>query len=263
MPPAIWDPPSMFLYIGVGAGGVALGAIVLVVFTYRRVRRRIDPGYRLKKPPPRRAVACCSLASGVLLIPVGAAFFFCGVFLQAYHAFTREVPVAEIITLPLDSGNGNRLNLIQVLPTKGGKQRFFFLRQDQWTLEGDIVKWEHWLNFLGLHTHYRLTRIRGRYIDFTDEVNAPDTVYSLADRENQFPWRSLFAYGQKLPFISTVYGNAVYQNANTHKHYMVYVSPSGFVVRSTGGRQTTGDKGFYGKELGSGSGGKSSHLSGS
>ena len=196
-----------------------------------------------------------------MLIPIGAALFFCGAFLQAYQAFSREEPVAQIITQPMETGQGHRLSLIQVLPLNGGKPRFFFLRGDQWTLEGDVVKWDRWLNFLGLNTHYRLTRIRGRYLDIEDEIKAPGSVYSLTGRENRSLWRYLYAHGHKLPFISTVYGNAVFQDTNANKRFTVYVSPSGFVVRSEDSSQARAGDDSPRKEPGNGSGGQSSHLS--
>ena len=98
-------------------------------------------------------------------------------------------------------------------------------------IEGDILKWENWLNFLGLHTRYRLTRLTGHYVAIASEINEPRTVYSLADDEDHPLWRYLYQYGHQLPFVSSVYGNAVFQAAGGDNRYAIYVGTSGFIVR--------------------------------
>jgi len=98
-------------------------------------------------------------------------------------------------------------------------------------LEGDILKWDNWLNFLGLHTRYRLTRLRGRYIQVEDEKKKETTLFSLVGDENHPLWRYLYKQSYRLPFVSTVYGNASYQASGKDKHFSIYVSTSGFVVR--------------------------------
>ena len=103
-------------------------------------------------------------------------------------------------------------------------------------IEGDILKWDNWLNFLGLHTRYRLTRLRGRYMTTEAEIEQARTIHSLVDDENDPFWRYLYRYGPQLPFVSTVYGNAAYQASGENKHYLIFVGTSGFVVREKEGK---------------------------
>jgi hypothetical protein len=102
-------------------------------------------------------------------------------------------------------------------------------------IEGDILKWDNWLNFLGLHTRYRLTRLRGRYLSAQEELYQPKTIYSLVEDENDLFWRYLYKYGPRLPFVSTVYGNAAYQGPEVNRHYLVFVGTSGFIIREKQG----------------------------
>jgi len=111
------------------------------------------------------------------------------------------------------------------------------IKGDQWMVEGDILKWDNWFNFLGLHTRYRLTRIKGRYIQVEDEIQQKGTIYSLVKEENHPFWRYLYKYGYRLPLVSTVYGNAVFQTAGKDEHFLIYVSTSGFVVRKKVGKE--------------------------
>jgi hypothetical protein len=98
-------------------------------------------------------------------------------------------------------------------------------------IEGDILKWEDWLNFVGLHTRYRLTRLRGRFLSTEMEKKHPPTIHSLVNRETQPLWGYLYRYGHELPLVNTVYGSAAFQLSDAERKYLVYVSTAGFVVR--------------------------------
>jgi hypothetical protein len=169
-----------------------------------------------------------------LIVYAGAAGVLLG--LRAYHAFNYEKPVAEIITEPLEGGKLSQVTLRQFLSSNTQISRNFLLRGDQWVIEGDILKWDSWINFLGLHTRYRLTRLRGRYLTTDEEIIQKKTIYSLVKDENHVFWRYLYRYGQRLPFISTVYGNAAFQASRARGRYLIYVGTSGFVVREEEGR---------------------------
>jgi len=170
-----------------------------------------------------------------MLILFWTAFFgmslFLGFFLRSYHAFTYEKPVAEIRIHPLEDDKLSQITLIQFLPQHGQTTQQFFLRGDQWMIEGDVIKWDPWLNFMGLHTRYRLTRLRGRYVSTMEEVQAKKTIYSLVEQENHPFWQYLYQYGHRLPFVSTVYGNAVFQVSREERNYLIYVGRSCFIVR--------------------------------
>jgi hypothetical protein len=156
---------------------------------------------------------------------------FAGFFFRAYRAFTLEEPVAEIIIEHREKGGLSSITIIQ--DEQGGKPkaRRFDIAGDQWVLEGDILKWRSWLNFLGLHTRYRLTRLRSRYLQTSDEMTRPSTVHPLVENENNPLWKYLYKYGPRLPMVSTVYGNAVFQLSGEDGIFRVYVGTSGFIAR--------------------------------
>ena len=101
---------------------------------------------------------------------------FAGFFFRAYQVFTLEEPVAEVIIHPSVEPDTNQVTLVQYTPDATEIRRQFLIKGNQWMLEGDILKWGNWLNFLGLHTRYRLTRLRGRYIQTEDELQKPRTI---------------------------------------------------------------------------------------
>lgn len=221
--------PDYLLYGG--AIGIFLGLLFFIFFLYHRIRWFFRLLSRKGTLSPRILASLRNL----LLILFWTAFFgmslFLGFFLRSYHAFTYEKPVAEIRIHPLEKDKLSQITLIQFLPQQGQTTQQFFLRGDQWMIEGDVIKWDPWLNFMGLHTRYRLTRLRGRYVSTMEEVQAKKTIYSLVEQENHPFWQYLYQYGHRLPFVSTVYGNAVFQVSREERSYLIYVGTSGFIVR--------------------------------
>jgi len=102
---------------------------------------------------------------------------------------------------------------------------------DQWVVEGDILKWKSWVNFLGLHTRYRLTRLRGRYIRTSDAKLKPSSIYPLVEMEDHPVWGFLYRNGSSFPLVDTVYGSAVFHGSDEPSTFLVYVSTSGFLTR--------------------------------
>jgi len=226
--------PDYLLYAA--TAGLFVGLLAIIYFAYRRIRWIIRIFSREKRTSPKLLSGLVKL----LLIMVWTSCFgmllFLSTFLRAYHTFTLENPVAVIRTENLHRGKTNPADLVHLTLIQSQNTRHLFINGDQWMIEGDILKWQNWLNFLGLSTRYRLTRLRGRYLNVEAELNKPPSVHSLVEQESNPLWRHLYQFGQRMPLISTVYGNASFQNLNDDKTYTVYVGTSGFIVRE----KTTG-----------------------
>ncbi len=229
--------PDLIIFIG--AAGILLGFIFLIVFIYRRIRWLTRAIRRKPNSRPRYLAGLRNLILIFLWTAILGVVFFVGLFTRAYFAFTYEKPVAEIMTEATQEPDANLVTLFQTLPEESQMGKEFLIKGDQWMLEGDILKWDNWLSFLGLKTRYRLTRLRGRYVRVEDEIQQEGTVYSLVEEEDHPLWRYLYKYGHTLPLVSTVYGNAVFQTARINKHFLIYISPSGFVVREKVGEKET------------------------
>lgn len=221
--------PNYLLYGG--AIGITLGLLFFIYFLYRRLRWMIRTLARRETVSPGVLASLRNLILIIIWTSVFGMVLFLGFFLRSYYAFTYEEPVAEVFIQSSDAPQVSRITLKQFIPDGSEVTRHFLIRGDQWVIEGDILKWESWLNFLGLHTRYRLTRLRGRYSLTEVERRGPQTIYSLVDDENHPLWHYLYQYGHQLPFVSTVYGNAVFQATGEDKRYAIYVGTSGFVVR--------------------------------
>lgn len=218
--------PTYIVYGGLG--GVFLGLLFLLFFLYHRIRWFLRLISRKKTVSPGLFSSLGRLITIFLWTSIFGILLFFGFFLRSYHAFTYERPVAEISTEPSGVQKTSVVSLAQFNPPT---TRLFLIRGDQWMIEGDILKWDDWLRFLGLETRYRLTRLRGRYVSTEEETRQKPTIYSLVKDEHDPLWKLLYEYGPRLPFVSTVYGGAVFQVAAERKSYFLYVSSSGFLIR--------------------------------
>ncbi len=221
--------PDFFMYVGVA--GLLISLFFFLFFIYRRIRWLIHKIKKKTASSPKLVASLRNLLLILMMTSVSGMVLFMGFFFRAYQAFTYEQLVAEVITQESKEPNTSLVTLLQYSSDVPPSSDEFLIKGDQWMLEGDILKWDNWLNFLGLHTRYRLTRLRGRYIQAEDEKKKETTLFSLVKDENHPLWRYLYKKSYRLPFVSTVYGNASYQVSGKDKHFLIYVSTSGFVVR--------------------------------
>jgi hypothetical protein len=144
--------PDFFIYVGIV--GILVGFFFFIFFTYRRIRWLIHIMKRQEAKSPKLLASLRNLTLILIAVAMSGMVLFMGFFFRAYQAFTFERPVAEIITQPSDEPDANLVTLIQFLLDASPSSQQFLLKGEQWMLEGDILKWNNWLNFLGLHTRY-------------------------------------------------------------------------------------------------------------
>lgn len=155
-----------------------------------------------------------------------------GLGLQAYHAFTQEELAAIVRCEPAPPGLSYPF-LMQVTPVHNGqpgRPEKFPMTGEQWAIGGEILKWSPWLNFLGLKSRYKLTRLSSRYWTAADEMSKPRAVYDL-EGGTPAPWRWLHRFGCRLPLVDAVYGSTVYTPVRLNREWKVVVNHSGFLVR--------------------------------
>lgn len=226
------DMINLDVFIYIALIGLLLGVLFLSGFIAARLRRLVRRMRGQPVPPKSALRSAFQLLQILLWLAVTAAALFLLAFVQSYRSFTKEELVARVRCVPAE--NQRKAMVLAFTPVhdgEAGETEKFNLRGDQWVLEGDILKWENWLNFLGLHTRYRLTRVRGRYTSTPEEQVESPTAYSLvADEENPIR-RFLYGHGHRFPYVAAVYGNAVYQYPSKKNLYEIYVTTSGFSAR--------------------------------
>lgn len=226
------NPPfsgSLPIYIALGLLIISLA--LLIGFIYKRVYRLIC---HLRRRPVSRVGIVTSTLRMLLILLAGAlsaAILLLFAFIQSYTAFTHRALAAEVYCALVPGAKDEMtLWLVTFESPPFGYLSQYSLGGQQWAIEGHILKWDEWLNFFGLHTMYKLSRVRGRYLRAEDERSKPAMVYSLAMDEEDTRWHWLYEYGARLPFVSAVYGNTVFTFPSETKIFRIYVTTSGFMI---------------------------------
>jgi len=231
----MFNPPfsgSTPIYVALGL--LILSLALLMGFIYRRV-------YRLMRRLRRKPVAHVSIAAStfrllliLLAVALSAALLFLFAFIQSYTAFTHRHLAAMVYCAPAEGTKDEMTLWLVTFETPNiGYLSHHRLRGQQWTIEGHILKWDDWLNFLGLTPMYKLTRVRGRYLRAEDESRKPATALSLVENEGDPRWRWLYQHGARLPFVTGVYGNTVFTFPSDTRTFHIYVTTSGFMIEET------------------------------
>lgn len=166
----------------------------------------------------------------LFLLLVALSFLFFTAYIRAYQAFDHEQLVA-LVECERSSDNAHRFVMKYSPILKGEPQtpKEFKIIGDQWVVGGDIVEWKSYMNFLGLKTMYKLTRIEGQFVNETSE-GVPSTY--LLDPKIQSPfWVKMYAFGDKLFVISSVHHTKVGNYPAYGRIYEIYVTKDGYTMK--------------------------------
>ncbi len=196
------------------AGGLAVLSLMLLVVGVMALRRRAWFG------------SLGSGGAGALLLSLAALAGTLGVSTQGYQALTHEEVAATVTTVPtgpqafqafVDFPDGRS----QTVPVAG----------DQLLVDAHILKWHPLVNVLGLHTHYELDRVAGRYRDIDDERTRTRTVHSLKEDKPLDLFHLAREYHLLALLVDTEYGSATYIDVDRPARFEVRVSTTGLLIR--------------------------------
>lgn len=201
--------------LAVAASAVALVGAGLAVAGWRALRGR------------RWSLGAVGSLAGLMLLLLGVLGWGVVLGTRGYRALTREELAARVEVEPLAEQSFRA-----VVRARGAPPDTFRLAGDQLYVDARVLKWHPWVNLLGVHTAYRLTRIGGRYRSIEDERTRERTVYALSE---QGPVE-FFRVAEALPALSrlvdAVYGSASFVPADSPRTFEVRVSTSGLLIRA-------------------------------
>jgi hypothetical protein len=200
----------------IAAAAFAAVSLCLLVLSVRAARGR--PGL--------------AALGGLTALALGAVAALCGVIsvsIQGYHALTREEVAAVVEIRPL-----TRQRFVARVTLPDGQMQSFDLSGDELYVDARVLKWHPWVNLLGLHTHYALDRIGGRYLDIEDERHAPRSIYSLAGDSRLDAFMLRRKHDLLAPLVDASYGSATFTAADHPATLEVRVSTTGLLVRERG-----------------------------
>jgi hypothetical protein len=152
--------------------------------------------------------------------------------IHGYQALTREEVAAVVEIEPIV-----KQRFVAHVTLPDGETKTFRLSGDQLYVDARVLKWHPLANLLGLHTHYALDRIGGRYGDIDAEQSEPRTIYSLVDGARRLDAFVLRREHELLaPLVDASYGSATFTEADRITTLEVRVSTSGLLVRERAAR---------------------------
>lgn len=203
----------MQLLIAVSAllGLISILFVVLAVRTYRGRRWAGTAG---------RTTLALLFAS---LAALGATL---SVSTQGYRALTAEEVAVTITTVP--TGPQSFQAFVEF---PDGRDTTVAVQGDQLLVDARVLKWRYWANVLGLHTHYELDRLSGRYVGLEDERTRPRTVHGLGTDKPLDLYELIRRYSLLRFLADAEYGSATYVDVNKPARIEIRVSTTGLLAR--------------------------------
>ncbi|WP_407686755.1 hypothetical protein [Mycobacterium sp. HUMS_1102779] len=226
--------PHQFGVPQIALAGVALIAVVMLVSSVVGRRRKVRSNAGSAESAPRggrlrfrpvRAV------TGVVLLVVSLLMLWFATLVQTYLGLTGEVKAARVVATEISNAS-HRLSVDLTLYDEQGHastRKSYEVEGDLWVLQADIVELQHWVNVLGMHSGYKVTRLFGERLDGVSPaqhqilLNGGDGSF-FADMHGGKWWTK--------PFVRSAYGNAVISPPG---EFDVYVSQDAIKVRAATG----------------------------
>jgi hypothetical protein len=217
---------QLVLWLAV-AVGVALLLSSIVGLTRGHTVRFIDENGR-HVHLRRRQLGPKRVSGGLLLLIVALALLWVTSMAQSYLGLTADIPVAQIRATQIE-GMPHVMSLeLTQLDSSGHElsHKTYLVKGDRWLLQGNIVKFAPWMNMLGIHSGYKLTRLSGQYDDPNMDSNEKHTVIVLNGGDDDF-FKRTYKAAWSSSFVDAAYGNAAIAPADGLP-YNVFVSQTGF-----------------------------------
>lgn len=188
--------------------------------------------------PRRRHLRWQHGLGGILLLFVAISLLWMTFLVQNYLGLTGNIEVAQVratkVANPVDA-NVPMMSVDLTLLDQNGRtisEQTYLVLGNEWMVQGDIIKFADWLNVVGLHSGYKLTRLEGRFDDPNLERNSKHTVVELNGGDDGF-FQHTQGSNWYSGFVQAQYGNAVFQTADGAT-YNVFVSQTGLYAVKAG-----------------------------
>ena len=226
--------PHQFGVLQILLAGVVIVAVVMLLSSVVGRRRVVRsslisavgaPRGRRLRFRPGRAV------TGVALLVVSLLVLWFATLVQTYLGLTGEIKAAHVVATPVSNAM-HSLNVDLTLYDDEGNthtRQTYQVEGDMWVLQADIVELHHWVNVLGMHSGYKVTRLFGERLDGVSPtqhqilLNGGDGSF-FADMRDRKWWTK--------PFVRSAYGNAV---ISAPGDFDVYISQDAIKARANNG----------------------------
>jgi hypothetical protein len=233
IPIQIGWPQVILLLIGIVGLWLFITACLGLLAPRRFLSEDEKESYNRTGRLPRRHFKVWRGLSGILLLAVAVSLLWITFLVQSYIGLTGEIKVAQVRATQI-ANVAHQMSVEVILFDGNGhvtSDNTYLIQGDEWMVQGDIIKFPAWLNVVGLHAGYKLTRLEGRYNDISLENSAHHTAVPLNGGDDNF-FHTTYTYKQWFaPFVDAEYGNAVFQAPGS---FDVFATQDALIARPSG-----------------------------
>ncbi|VBA48765.1 hypothetical protein [Mycobacterium pseudokansasii] len=212
--------------------GVAVAAVLMLLSAVVGRRRTVHSSSAESAPRGRRLqFRPGRAAGGVVLLVVSILLLWFATLVQTYVGLTGEVKAAHVVATAVGN-EAHRLNVDLTLYDDAGKasaHQTYDVEGDMWALQAGIVELQHWVNILGMHSGYKVTRLFGQRLD---GVSPTQHQIMLNGGDGDFFDNMRGGKWWTKPFVRAAYGNAVIAAPGA---FDVYISQDAIKARASDG----------------------------
>src|SRR5712692_2135140 len=228
--PITFGWPQVILFIIGLVGLVLFISMITSLVIGEEIEREVEDREgtrRMRKYARRRRFRAGRGLSGIILLLIAFSLLWATFLVQTYLGLSANIMVARVHATSI-ANLPHLMSVEIILYDKDGHQisdNTYGVMGDEWELQGDIIKFPSWMNVVGLHSGYKLTRLEGRYDDPNLERNNKHSVIVLNGGDDNF-FKTAQTQTWLSPFVEASYGNAVILPSDG-KTYEVLVSQTG------------------------------------
>ncbi len=209
MPITFGWPQFLFLVLAIVGIGLIISAS-MSLFRSRVVTYEDEYGV-VRRRRRRRHFKFGRAVGGTMVLLIATSLLWLTFLLQTYIGLTSEIKVAQVKAFKTNNVP-HHMSVELILYDGNGKvtsDEHYEVEGDEWMIQANIIKFAPWLNIVGFHSGFKLTRLEGRFDDVNMERNSTHSVVDLNGGDDNF-FKTIHTQGGWLaPFVDASYGNAV------------------------------------------------------
>ncbi len=211
----------VLLLVAIAAVGLIISSLMSLVVKVKEIEILEDEeGRSYRRVRRRRHFRLHHGVTGLIILVVAVSLLWVTILMETYLGLTGTIKVARVHATQIQNADHQMEVEITSYDQYGhaSDPKTYIIGGDEWVLQGSIIEFPSWLNLLGLHAGYKLTRLFGEYNDGRQDskpyfLNGGDDDFFKAARDKTLP----------VPMAQGYYGSAVIVPANGHT-YDVYAS---------------------------------------
>ncbi len=140
-----------------------------------------------------------------------------------YSEYDQATRIAQVVVIPTHVPH--KVNIVLTIYTNDGHQELYTmngLNGDEWRLEGDLITSPDALNFLGMHSGYKLTQL-----DIRNDTHDSESNVTILNGGDDGFFKAL--YDNHTPVVQA---NKIYSSyiPSERKSYNIFVTQTGLVA---------------------------------